>query len=102
MTGIGDCGFLCLMIAINSDKQISELFQLQVEDFYQSNFNMNPFKKKQKKKSKSSLTNMKATKNIIAFKELFVQMHTLVFNKINKNNLMEIQNEGSAEIFSWK
>ena len=96
VTGIGDCGFLCLMIAINSDKQISELFQSQVEDFYQSNFNMNPFKKQKKKKSKASL---KATENIIAFKELFMQMHTLVFNKINKTNSIEIQNEGNAEIF---
>ena len=25
VTGIGDCGFLCLMIAINSDKQISKM-----------------------------------------------------------------------------
>ena len=84
VTGIGDCGFLCLMIAINFDKQISELFQSQVEDFYQTNFNMNPFKKKQKKKSKSSLNNIIATENIMAFKELFMQMHTLVFNKTNE------------------
>ena len=27
VTGIGDCGILCLMIAINSDKQISEIFR---------------------------------------------------------------------------
>ena len=33
VTGIGYCGFLCVMIAINSDKQISEMFELQVEDF---------------------------------------------------------------------
>ena len=26
-------------------------------------------------------------------------MHTLVFNKINEDNLMEIQSEGSAEIY---
>ena len=42
---------------------------------------------------------MKATENIIAFKELFMQMHTLVFNKINKDNSIDMQNEGSAEIY---
>ena len=66
VTGIGDCGFLYLMIAINFDKQISEIFQSQG---HQTNFNMNPFKKKQKKKSKSSLNNIITTENIIAFKD---------------------------------
>ena len=40
---------------------------------------------------------MIATENIIAFKELSMQMHILVSNKINKDNSKEIQNEGSAE-----
>ena len=42
---------------------------------------------------------MKATKNIMAFNKLFMQMHTLVFNKINKDNSIDMQNEGSAEIY---
>ena len=41
--GICDCGFSCLMIAINSDNQISEMFQSQAEDFYQTNFHLNQF-----------------------------------------------------------
>ena len=41
-----------------------------------------------------------AIKKIMAFKELlFVQMHTLVFNIIKKDNSIDIQNEGSAEIY---
>ena len=86
MTGIGDRGFLCFMIVINSNKQILEIFQSQVEDFYQTNFNINQFKKKQNKKSESSMNNMIATENIMEFKELFMQMNTLVFNKINKDH----------------
>ena len=72
VTDIGYCGFLSLMIAINSDKQILEIFQSQVEEFYQTTFNMNPFKKQQEKKSKSSLNNIIATENIMAFKELLM------------------------------
>ena len=71
--GIGDCGFLYLMIAINVDKQISEIFQSQVEDFYQTKFIMSPLKKNQTKKFLSSLNNIIATKNIMTFKELFIQ-----------------------------
>ena len=36
---------------------------------------------------------MIATENIMAFKELFMQMYTLVFNKINKDHSINIQNE---------
>ena len=28
-----------------------------------------------------------------------MQMHTLLFNKIKKDNLIDVQNEGSAEIY---
>ena len=63
---------------------------------------MNLFNKKQKKKSKSSLNNIIATENIIAFKELFMQMHSFVFNKINKDNSIDILNEGSAKIYCMK
>ena len=40
---------------------------------------------------------MIATKNIMAFKELFMQIYILVFNKMNKDNLIDVQNKGSAE-----
>ena len=42
---------------------------------------------------------MIATENIMGFIELFMHMHTLVFNKTNKDNLIEMQNEGCAEIY---
>ena len=51
------------------------------------------------KKSKSSLNNIIATENIMAFKELFMQTQTLVFNKINKDYSIDIQNEGSTKIY---
>ena len=35
----------------------------------------------------------------MAIKELFMQMHTLFFNKISKDYSVDIQNEGSTKIY---
>ena len=52
-----------------------------------------------KKKSKSkSPTKIIATESITAFKEIFMQMHTLSYNKTDENNSFEIQNEGNMEV----
>ena len=57
---------------------------------------MSPFMKK-KSKSKSSFKII-ATESITAFKEIFMQMHTLSYNKTDENNSFEIQNEGNIEV----
>ena len=44
---------------------------------------------------------MIATENIMAF-PLFMEMHTLIFNKINKNNSIDVQNKDSAKIYCMK
>jgi len=48
VTGIGDCGFLCLMIGINSFTTIKKQFKKQVEDFYTDNFSLNLKRKRDK------------------------------------------------------
>ena len=55
VTGIGDCGFLCLMIGINSCKEISLKFNKNVEEFYINELGKNRQKrqKKQKKQKKN-------------------------------------------------
>jgi len=41
VTGIGDCGFLCLMIGINSCKQRRLKFNKNVEEFYKNELRQN-------------------------------------------------------------
>ena len=55
VTGIGDCGFLCLMIGINSCKEIRLKFNKNVEEFYINELGKNRQKrqKKQKKQKKN-------------------------------------------------
>ena len=52
---------------------------------------------KKKSKSKSSFKII-VTESITAFKEIFMQMHTLSYNKTDENNSFEIQNEGNMEV----
>ena len=48
------------------------------------------------------MNNIIVAENIMAFKELFMQIHALDFNKINKDNSIDAQNEGHAEIYGMK
>ena len=54
------------------------------------------------KKTRSLVNNMIVTKNILAFKELLKQMNTFVFNKVNKDNSIGIQNDSSTDILTME
>ena len=73
VTGIGDCGFLCLMIGINSCKEIRLKFNKNVEEFYKNELGKTGIKKKT------------SSDNIEDFKEIFMQMHKLKFTKPNSD-----------------
>ena len=70
--GLGDCGFLCLMIAINSDKNVSRWFDNALQDC----------NKKLGNNMKKTQSLYLITQLIGKFKKLFFQFHIKNFEKL--------------------